>query len=220
MSDIGIVCFDVGGVVVRICHDWPAACRAAGVELRGDWAHEVEALARRELTDLFVTGRLTEAEWAERLSPVLRGRYSADELKRIHHAILLDEYPGVGQLVDELHAAGVPTACLSNTNHSHWVRLVHRDGAQALPGAPRYPAVAALGRHFASHLFGLAKPDPAMYRAFERETGFGGDQILFFDDLPENLAAASALGWRAERVDPESDTAPQIRRALGRHRLL
>jgi FMN phosphatase YigB (HAD superfamily) len=60
----------------------------------------------------------------------------------------------------------------------------------------------------------LAKPDPAIYRAFERATAHASDEILFFDDLPENVAAARALGWRAERVNPHADTIGQMRQSL------
>ena len=38
----------------------------------------------------------------------------------------------------------------------------------------------SLGRHFASHLIVLAKPDLAIYRAFEEATGHRGESILFF----------------------------------------
>jgi FMN phosphatase YigB (HAD superfamily) len=60
----------------------------------------------------------------------------------------------------------------------------------------------------------LAKPDPAIYRAFERATARAPEEILFFDDLPENVAAARALGWQAVRVNPYADTVGQIRERL------
>jgi FMN phosphatase YigB (HAD superfamily) len=215
-----IVCFDLGGVLVRIVRDWSEACRGAGLPVRGDPDGPAAVEARRQLMDLFGTGRITEDEWARRLAIALDGLYSVGDLMRIHHAWTLDEYAGAAALVDDLHAAGRATACLSNTNHSHWARLVHRDGDRARGGRPEYPAVSRLRKHFASHLFGLAKPDDAIYRAFEQATGLEGGEILFFDDLPENVAAARARGWRAERIDPEAETVPQLRRLLGLHGVL
>jgi FMN phosphatase YigB (HAD superfamily) len=217
---VRIVCFDLGGVLVRICRTWAEGCRAAGVEERARATDEAGEAARGQLMDLFGTGRISEAEWAERLSAALLGSYTAEELKRIHHAWTLDEYAEAGRLIDELHAAGVATACLSNTNPSHWTRLIHHDGARALSGPAEYPAVQRLGRHFASHLLGLAKPDPAIYRAFEQATDLSGHQILFFDDLGENVEAARARGWNAELIDPARETVPQLRAALARYRLL
>jgi FMN phosphatase YigB (HAD superfamily) len=217
---IRVVCFDLGGVLVRICRSWPEACGVAGIDVRGESAGEAHGLARQQLMDRFGTGALNEAEWVRRLSTALGACYSVDELMRIHHAWTRAEYEGAARLIDDLHDAGIPTACLSNTNHSHWARLVHHDGQQALAGAPEYPAVMRLRQRFASHLMGLAKPDPAIYRAFEKATGWTGRQILFFDDLPENVAAARAVGWNAELVDPHTETVPQLRSALARHHLL
>ena len=62
---------------------------------------------------------------------------------------------------------------------------------------------------------GLAKPDPAIYEAFEAATGLRGPQILFFDDLAPNVAAARARGWN----DPLVETVPQLRRHLGAYRV-
>jgi FMN phosphatase YigB (HAD superfamily) len=74
-------------------------------------------------------------------------------------------------------------------------------------------------RH-ASHLLGFAKPDIRIYRAFESATGHSGADILFFDDLKDNVRAARSAGWRAERIDPDNETVPQLRRWLRQHRVL
>jgi putative hydrolase of the HAD superfamily len=71
-----------------------------------------------------------------------------------------------------------------------------------------------IGSRHASHLLGLAKPDPAIYRAFEREVGAGAGSLVLFDDLPENVAAARACGWTAFEVDHAGDTAAQVTAAL------
>ena len=44
----------------------------------------------------------------------------------------------------------------------------------------------------------LYKPDPAIYRLCEERMGLPPAKLLFFDDYPENVAAARALGWQAE----------------------
>jgi glucose-1-phosphatase len=199
-SVLRLVCFDLGGVLVRICQSWTEAYRAAGLDVRDEPAAPSIRARRLELVNLHGTGRITIDEWADGTSAALQGVYSADELKRAHHALTLEQHPGALELVDELHAAGAATACLSNTNHTHWLRLVHRDGDRALEGTPEYPAVVRLQRHFASHLLGLAKPDDAIYARFEELTGSAPSAIVFFDDLEENVAAAQRRGWHAERV--------------------
>jgi FMN phosphatase YigB (HAD superfamily) len=63
----------------------------------------------------------------------------------------------------------------------------------------------------------LAKPDEAIYRAYEKATGVAGAEIIFFDDLAENIEAARAAGWNAEQIDHTGDTAEQVRMLLSRY---
>jgi FMN phosphatase YigB (HAD superfamily) len=217
---IRLVCFDLGGVLVRTCTAWSDLCRATRLDIRGDSAGDAADRARRQLSDAFQTGDLSAEQWIDGMRQALGGLYAAEEIAALLDAVILDEYPGVGALIDELHRAGVATACLSNTNHIHWPKLVHRDGEQPLPGEPRYPTVKRLHTHHASHLMRVSKPAPAIYRAFEQATGYAGPQILFFDDVPENVAAARAVGWHAEMIDPTRPTDEQLRRHLAAHDVL
>jgi FMN phosphatase YigB (HAD superfamily) len=215
-----VVCFDLGGVLIRICRSWGHACRAAGLAIRSLAATPAVEAAHGALLHRYSVGELTEAEWAEQMAKVTRGEYSADEHLRIHDAVTLDEYAGVGEIVDALHAAGVRTACLSNTTETHWGQLMHERRRTPLPDRPRYPTVLRLQSHFASHLLHFAKPEPAIYRAFEAAMGCDASRILFFDDLPDNVTAARACGWRAERIDHTIETAPQLQRYLRAYGLL
>jgi putative hydrolase of the HAD superfamily len=208
---IRIVCFDVGGVLIRLRKSWADVCRAAGFEVRGDSASERAEDARTELMVPYVLGRISHDEWAERSSRALHGLYSPKELTKIHDAWLLDEYAGLGGLIDGIHAAGVATACLSNTNQAHWIRCTSPDD---------YPSIARLGGRYASHLLGCGKPDQAIYRAFECATVTESGRVLFFDDTAVNVDAARAYGWNAERIDPSTETAPQMRRHLSAYRVI
>jgi glucose-1-phosphatase len=217
---IRLVCFDLGGVLVRIWGTWDDARRAASLSARAEpSAPELEE-SHRSLGALFEVGRISFDEWAAGVSRAFEGAYSPDEAKRAHHAIPRQEYAGALALIDELHDAGVATACLSNTNHAHWIRLVHHDGVAALPGEPEYPSVVRLKRHFASHLLGMAKPDGAIYAEVERLVGLEGPEILFFDDRADNVEAARHRHWRAHRIDPQGDTIAQVRQSLRDYRLL
>ena len=217
---VRIVCFDLGGVLVRICDTWAEARAAAGLAARGEPFDPAIEEQRRRLTALLDIGRMTVEEWAAGVSQALEGAYAPDELKRVHDAICQEEHAGALALVDELHDAGVETACLSNTDHAHWTRFVHHDGAVPPAGEPEYPSVARLKRHFASHLLALAKPDDAIYAEFERLTDLRGGDILFFDDRIENVEGALRRNWRAHRIDPRGDTIAQVREHLGRYGVL
>lgn len=217
---IECVCFDIGGVLVRTSEGWTDACRSSGLPVRGPSGGHAAQRLRLELTHQLGTGRLSEPEWAERLESALGKLYLAAELVQIHRAILQREYEGAFDLVEALNQAGLATACLSNTCDAHWMRLLHRDGETLRSGPPEFPSLLRLRHAHASHLLGVAKPDLAIYRAFEKSTGFIGARILFFDDRIDNVEAARSLGWRAERIDPKTETVPQIRRLLRTHQVL
>lgn len=219
-SKVRLVCFDLGGVLVRIRTAWPELCRAAGLEVRGESAGQVAENARQKLGQALQTGELSADEWIAQVSAALGSAYAAQEITALHDAVLVEEYQGVGAVIDELHRAGVDTACLSNTNAAHWTVMMHHDGSRDLDGEPRYPAVRSLRSHFASHLMRLTKPAPDIYRAFEKATGRAGSEILFFDDVADNIEAARGVGWNAERIDPTKPTDAQIRIHLKRHGVL
>lgn len=194
-----LVCFDLGGVIVRICRSWDEACRAAGVSAR-PLPVDDEARMKRvfELVHAHQVGRVDTAAFAARYSDLVDGLYSPEEVYAVHEAWLLGEYDGVATLVEQLHAREITTAALSNTNESHWRDMLD------------YPTMRRMHHRLASHLLGLAKPDPAIYRAAEQHLGIAGESIIFFDDLEANVRAASAAGWHAHQIDHTGCPASQM----------
>ncbi len=211
---VRLVVFDWGGVLLRIVRSFPEGIERAQLPMRGDAAaHEGAREKRAQVAGGYQRGQLSCDEFFDRLAEQTLGHYTPDELRRVHHAWLIEEYPGASALVEELHATpGVETALLSNTNAGHWTR--HQPGPDGT--APDFPTAGTLNYHIASHLVGAAKPDEAIYRALEAQTGHSGDSIVFFDDLADNIAAARAIGWRAEQIDHTGDTAAQMRTHLQR----
>jgi FMN phosphatase YigB (HAD superfamily) len=210
-----IVCFDLGGVLVRICRSWEEACGYAELPYRNpDWMASERARAeRKRVVDRHQRGELDSQAYYQALSSALESAYSEAEVERIHEVWSRAEYPGVRELVEDLNRTpGVITACLSNTNAGHWRSLVNEDGAGT------YPAVLALEKRLASHLLGCLKPEPRIYALahahFFGAAGGPTGNIVFFDDLPENVRAAREAGWTAFEIDPHGDTAAQMRAHL------
>lgn len=199
---IRAVIFDIGGVMIRLAYGWQQACAAGGIDFRPFDDTPAYRAALEALETDYGCGRITPDAYFARLHALMEGRYAPDELRAIHSAVIQEEFPGIAELVRELRAAGLFTACLANTCASHWAVLT--DPAQ-------YPAIAALD---ASHLLGLMKPDPAIFRRFEAETGLAPAEILFFDDSPANAAAARAHGWHAVHITTPTTPLPQLRAAL------
>ena len=208
---VRVVCFDLGGVVVRICNGWAQGCAAAGLDVRDGEVTPDSIDERTKIVHDLTTGAIDGPAFFAALSAGVRGLYSPQEFERVHRAWILGEYAGVAGIIGALREhPGCAVACLSNTNHVHWEQLQGR-------GAERYPAFEALEHRHASHLLRSAKPDEPIYRAFEREIAAAGREILFFDDKQENIDTAGAAGWRARRIDPTTETAPQIQAALTEH---
>jgi putative hydrolase of the HAD superfamily len=212
---IRLVCFDLGGVVVRTCGSWELACSRAGLPAhepadRREFEERVRAADDRHQLGLF-----TDEEFFREIARCTGGQYEPEEIARIHEAWLLGEYAGMDRLVAELNARdGLQTACLSNTNHRHWIVMGDTSSRSD------FPAFRMLSHRHASHLLGIAKPHPDIYRAFERQTARSGREILFFDDREENVDAARAVGWNAEWIDAAGDTSGQARAHLRRYGIL
>jgi FMN phosphatase YigB (HAD superfamily) len=210
-SPVRMVCFDAGGVLVRICRSWREGCAAAGVEHRWNDRTQSADAERAAINDAYQRGEIPCGAFFERMAATTDGLYSPAEIMAVHDAWILEEYAGVRALVEALNTADhLATGVLSNTSHRHW------EGPH-MAGARGVSAVGTVQHPHASHLLGLLKPGPEIYRAFELATGFRGPEILFFDDLADNIGSARGAGWRAEQIDFTDDTAAQITRHLRRH---
>lgn len=200
---IRVVCFDLGGVLVRICRSWSEGCQRAGIEKRLDDNPTPEQQQQLvEVSVQHVTGRCDTRGFAEACRRIFAYRLTVEEIIAIDNAWIQEEYEGVEQLIQRLAATPYELALLSNTTESHWKRLLE------------YPAIQHIPHRFTSFEMQLHKPDPAIYHAFEAGVGCHSHEILFFDDLAPNVESARTCGWRAEQIDPHQPTAPQLRRHL------
>ena len=212
---IELVIFDLGRVLVRICNNWREAAELAGVKIPHDrpYADDTPDTAQRdhEAILLLDTGRIDRDEFARRVSAT-RG-VCAEDVLRAYDIFLREPYPGAVELVEELRAAGVKTACLSNTSDGHWQQMCDRGHTCFFP-------FDRLDWAFASHQIGICKPDVAIYEYVERTARIAPESILFFDDLEANVAAAKRRGWNAHQIRIDADPIAQIRSVLREHRVL
>ncbi|MCK4577261.1 MAG: HAD family phosphatase [Candidatus Marinimicrobia bacterium] len=100
---------------------------------------------------------------------------------------ILKENTGVHKLLPVLRRQA-RVWLLSNTNDGHLPHLEKRNGFfQAVDGL------------IASHLVGLRKPEPAIYRLAMQKAGARPEESLFIDDVKENVEAAQKLGIRSHQ---------------------
>ncbi|WP_298916578.1 HAD family phosphatase [uncultured Algimonas sp.] len=194
-ADIDLLLFDLGGVVVP----WvgmEALADRAGMSVEDARAH----FEQSDILKGYQRGASRDAAFLDALSQ----RFALDAprtvLARHWKDWVRPPFPGV---IDAIRTLGddFATACLSNTNALHWERLHELFDLKAVFD----PALA-------SHELKLAKPDPAIFQTVIDRTGVAPDRILFFDDSPENVRAARAMGMRSEPVDPMQGVLPVLKR--------
>jgi glucose-1-phosphatase len=198
---VRVVVFDLGGVLVRIARSWAEAASTHSIAIRDEVAGQDFGEFAPFLD--FQAGRLELAPYVTALAEFL-GTTEADAL-HVHNGILIRPYDGTDVIVDELRAAGILTGCLSNTNAPHWETMSN-------PELFRGPA--SLAAPGLSHVLKAEKPHAEIYQAYEKLIRHDASEILFFDDLLANVEGARNCGWSAERIDPTTETEPQIRHFL------
>ncbi len=204
---IELVCFDLGGVVVRTCRTWREACGVAGVDYREEAEEPARRRAFAEVVRRYETGQLDRTAYRAAGAAALGDVHTKTELGRIHDAWIRGEIDGVAELVEGLAArSGLQTGCLSNTNERHW-ELMCRDSRA-------YAAFHRLGFRWSSHLLGVMKPSPEIYAAYATRCAVEPGTVLFFDDLAENVAASGGAGGTGVRSERAGAGAEQIQAGL------
>ena len=89
------------------------------------------------------------------------------------------------ELQATLRQRGVPTYIFSNTND---LAISHIRRA--------FPFYSNFDGYILSYQHGVMKPDAGLYEVVERESRRRGSEILYLDDLPENIAAGAGRGWQ------------------------
>lgn len=188
------VVFDLGKVLLDF--DYQIALRRLLPRCRIR-AEELQRLLLQDrlLVD-YETGRIPTAEFIARLTAATGYQGTEAEFR----AGFGDIFTPIGPMVAlhaELRARRVPVYVLSNTNELA-VDFIRS----------RYPWFAEFDGHVLSYEHGAMKPDPALYEVTERLSGCRGAELFYYDDRPENVAAALARGWQAVvHADPAASRA-------------
>jgi len=188
------------------------ACSSAGIELENRDLGATEILKLRDLVHRVEVHTIDFATFAREAGAILGA--TPEQITTASAAFVVGLYEGVPELLSELAAAGVKTACLSNTNEHHWGMLSDK-------AHPAFFPLSQLDHQFASHLIRARKPDDAVFEHLENVAQLRGPHILFFDDVEENVRAARKREWLAEWIDPSlNDPLSQIREALKLHNVV
>jgi glucose-1-phosphatase len=197
-SEIHVVLFDVGGVLVEL----------SGLAMLLSWlGHRVTGEQARTLwlssptVRLFETGKMQPAAFAEQmiteLSLPVGGEEFLNELYTRTQRIL----PGAVELVKRVPRNYV-LATLCNTNVLQWPILIEQPDL-----------IGTFNHHFASHLTGKIKPDEEAFQHVLATLGCKGPETLFLDDSRLNVDAAKRVGMNAFLVQGPLEAEHVLREA-------
>ncbi len=205
-SQLKLIVFDIGGVMIQLAKDFKEACNWAGVTYRS-FEYTASMEERRFINEMdYESGQISSQKYFHELRNIF-DPYSLEEIEAIHMAYINKEFEGIKDIIITLKSKGYLTACLSNTSVSHWNELSNPD---------KYPSIGLLDYKGASFKMGLVKPDKEIYKAFERDVKVYGSSILFFDDRQDNIEVAEECGWNVVQIKKGVSSAEQIKGALQR----
>lgn len=185
MSKIDVLLFDLGGVLVEF-----SGVRDFGVLLQGRLSESeiIEQMSHYRPTEQFGLGQITAREFGERFVQDWNLELSSEDFLREFQSWSKRLLPGAVELLTLLRPR-FRLAALSNSNELHWERHTNELGLTGLFEVA-----------ISSHQVGLYKPDPQIYLTTLDRLGVSPDRVMFFDDVPVYVTAASAIGIRAFQV--------------------
>jgi FMN phosphatase YigB (HAD superfamily) len=178
-SEIELVAFDLGNVLCTLDESGVSKTLAAISDKTPDEVHDIVFAKTHKLQ--FESGEQTFAEHAVRAIANLGIDMPLDEFTSLYDSVLIPSteiFPLVSQIAEKHRIALV-----SNTSEPHW-----NSAKQFLPFSAELDPV------IVSYAANTMKPDRAFYDQLLVHSGVPAQNILFVDDLAENIAGAEAIG--------------------------
>lgn len=176
--------FDFGNVLIRLDYErMLGEISAKSVASRAQIVRTFEMMGGvRDLE----RGAATFAEFHDLLGETIQYSGTLDELKASWGTVLAGPVEGIEDLLDRVRLQ-YRVGFLSNTNETHVEQIFRRFGVMFRED----------DRFVFSHRVGCAKPDPKIFRQMLQQLGALASQIVYVDDLAENVFAALDMGITA-----------------------
>jgi glucose-1-phosphatase len=181
VSPVKTVLFDLGNVLVAI--DSGAFWNGLGFSHGDDIAPFRNGYSF--LTRQYETGQMGTADYLRELHIVFNKKFTVDRIQRAFSGIIQEPIAGILEIVLRLSRTH-QTALVSNTNEIHY-RL-----CQA-----KLEVLKLLQKHYLSYQLQVMKPESGFYDAIIRGQGAIPAELLFIDDLDENVEGAKKAGMQA-----------------------
>ena len=186
MSKIDVLLFDLGGVLVEF-----SGVRDLAMLLNGrlSEAEISEQMSHYLPIEQFGLGKLSPRDFGERFVKDWNIELSPEDFLREFQSWSKRLLPGAFELLTLLRPQ-FRLAALSNSNALHWERNTNDLGLTGLFDVA-----------ISSHQVGLYKPNPQIYLTALDRLAVLPDRVMFFDDVPAYVTAASVLGIHAFEVE-------------------
>jgi putative hydrolase of the HAD superfamily len=173
-----LLLFDLGNVLVRfVPEQFSKSLGLDDQESRNRYGEGV-----RDLTNQYESGKFSTKEYFSLLRSYFANRFDVEELEQAFRSVLTDPVPGMEELVRRA-TAQLPSALVSNTNEYHFSSVL-----------PRIPALKFLPKRYLSYQLGIIKPRSEFYQYIVRNEKVQPNEMLFIDDVEENLRSAEQAG--------------------------
>ena len=186
-QSVQVLLFDLGGVVID--YDF-GRCLARWADSAGCQLHDIESrFSFDSAYEDYERGLLDDAGYFSSLRRELAVNLTDEQLLDGWLNIYVGVIPEMAPLLAAA-SARFPIYAFTNTNGSHQAVWSERfaDELDVFTGV------------FASRELGLRKPDREAFEAVTAKIGASPSSILFFDDIPENVAGAVNAGLQAVHV--------------------
>ncbi|MGQ9858800.1 MAG: HAD family hydrolase [Thermodesulfobacteriota bacterium] len=195
MSNIRVVLLDLGNVLVEFSHlpIGEGLSRYAKAPGFGDPQEVIRYLFKEKPSaeDPFDEGRLSPLEFFQLISMHMGLEMSFEEFVEIWNSIFR-ERRGARKLIEFLKGK-VGLHLLSNTNLLHFQHCLEQ-----------FPWLKEMDSWFLSYELGRKKPHPELYGVVVKSLGCRPQEILYLDDIEENLEPARDMGFQTSLVLPNS----------------
>jgi putative hydrolase of the HAD superfamily len=184
MAPVRTFLFDLGNVILHFSHErmWRQVA-----DLCGRSVPDVQALMERDdLANEFERGRLSEADFYDRLRELTASRFGLAAF-RAALADIFELNTPMPDLLERLRGEGYRLVLLSNTNETHlaWVR-------------ERFSVLDYFDELVVSFQVGVMKPEPGMYEAALNAIECRPEECFYTDDIMANIQAGREFGLQAE----------------------
>jgi putative hydrolase of the HAD superfamily len=199
VSPVKALLFDIGGVVIdfdftRVFERWAGTSKRSmeQIQSRFSFDHSFEAFER---------GEIEAADYFNSLRTTLGIDISDGQFEDGWNSVYTGEIDGMAELLD-LAGRKLPIYALTNSNAIH--KKVWSTRFNTI--LSRFRAV------FNSSDIGSRKPEPDVFHYIAAATGVDLQQVVFYDDLAENIAGAKAVGLTTVHVKSIADVEKSFKR--------